>query len=483
VSNPNNFVICALPALVLEDKAAVIADALSPGGTGDPFAGLERYERRILQEVTALGVPFYSWETFSPAGRAGLYEVMRTLVIATIKQVDPGYVEDFWNREGYVGAEDSELGRFFRESLVEYNDSVQSVELGADGVPVAITLGKTPEGSSIGLEFTIFDKGYGHKLGSFTGTFDETDRSVFIHSDSNATVLAYLSEGVQLRIDNRWYLAVHTYHRHQVPPVEDGYYGYDYLRDTKGKPLYPQRDIFIAPTNSIGASGGGTHTGEIKAKLIVMDNLLDSGAFPWHADWYKRQVRAALGDRKFTKNYRLYFNERADHFMGPVATASQTRIVDFTGLYEQLLRDLSDWVERGRGPPLQTQYKVNDGQVIVPAPASKRGGIQPAVVLTVDAANRTDINTGDSVALRVTAEVPPDAGEIVSVEWDFYGTGEFVTLDVGKPSKKLSSVIKHVYNTTGTYFPAVRVASHRDGDMHTPFARALNLGRARVVVH
>ncbi|KAL3496362.1 hypothetical protein BJX62DRAFT_222052 [Aspergillus germanicus] len=452
VSNPNNFVICALPALVLETKAALIVDALSPGGSGDPFAVLQAYERRILEEVTALGVPFYSWETFSPAGRAGLYETMRTLVVATIKGVDPGYVEDFWNLEGYAGAEDSELGEFFRESLVKYNDTVQSVQLGLDGIPVGITLGQVPEGSSIGLEFTIIDEGYGHELGSFTGTLNETDKSVSIHSDSNATVLAYLSEGAQVRIDNRWYLAVHTYHRHQVPPAEDGYYGYDYLRDTKGRPLYPQRDIFIAPTNSIGASGGGTHTGKIKAKLIVMDNLLDTGAFPWHADWYKRQVRAALGDRRFNDNYRLYFNERADHFMGPVATASQTRIVDFTGLYEQLLRDLSGW----------TQYQVKSGQVLVPASASGRGGIQPAVVLTVNAANRTEI-----------AEVPPGAGKIVSVEWDFYGTGEF----------RLNSLIEHVYNTTGTYFPAVRVASHRDGDVDTPFARALDLGRARVVVH
>jgi hypothetical protein len=483
VSNPNNFVIVALPTLVLESKAALIADALSPGGSGDPFARLEGYERRILGEVTTLGVPFYSWETFSPAGRAGLYETMRTLVIATIKEADPGYVEDFWNREGYAGAENSELGDFFRQSLVEYNDTVQTVQLGADGIPVGITLAQVPEGSSIGLEFTILDESHGYKLGSFTGTLNETDKSVSIYSDSNATVLAYLSEGAQVRIDNRWYLAVHTYHRHQLPPAEDGYYGYDYLRDTKGKPLYPQRDIFIAPTNSIGASGGGTHTGKIKAKLMVMDNQLDTGAFPWQADWYKRQVRAALGDRRFNDNYRLYYNERADHFMGPVATASQTRIVDFTGLYEQLLRDLSGWVERGREPLLQTQYQVKNGQVRVPASASDRGGIQPAVVLTVNAANRTEIGAGESVALEVAVEVPPGAGKIVSVEWDFYGTGEFLVGDVGRPSKKLSSVIQHVYSTAGTYFPAVRVASHRDGDVDTTFARALNLGRARVVVH
>ncbi|KAL2809883.1 hypothetical protein BJX63DRAFT_445034 [Aspergillus granulosus] len=482
ISNPNNFGICALATLVLESKAELVGDALRPGGSGDPFTGLESHERLVLEEVTALGVPFYSWDTFSDAGagRAGLYEVMRTLVIATVKGVDPGYVEDFWNREGYAGAEDSDLGRFFRGVLVEYNDTVQSVELGGDGVPVGITLSKVPQGSPIGLEFTILDED--HELGSFTGIFNETDKSVSIYSDNNATILAYISEGAQLQINNRWYLAVHTYHRHQVPPAEDGYYGYDYLRDANGEPLYPQRDIFLAPTNSISASGGGTHTGNIKAKVIVMDNLLDNGAFPWHADWYKHQVQAALGDQ-FDDNYRLYFNEHADHFMGPVAQASQTRIVDFTGLYEQLLRDLSGWVEEGREPPLQTQYQVENGQVIVPASASNRGGIQPAVVLTVNAANRTDIDAGDSVRLKVTAKVPPGAGKIVSVEWDFYGTGGFVAGDLGQPCEKLSTVVRHVYDTAGTYLPAVRVASHRDGDTDTLFARALNLGRARVVVH
>ncbi|KAL4789746.1 hypothetical protein BDV19DRAFT_382853 [Aspergillus venezuelensis] len=483
VSNPNDFTISALATLVLENKAQLVGDALRPGGSGNPFIGLESYERFVLEEVTALGIPLFSWETLSGETRAESYEVMRTLVIATIKGVDPGYMDDFWNREGYTGAEESELGRFFRESLVEYNDTVQSVQLGNDGVPVGITLGKVPQGSSIGLEFTILDEDYGYELGSFTGTFDETDKTVFIYSDNNETVLASLFEGAQLRIDNRWYLAAHTYHRHQVPPLEDGYYAYDYLRDKNGQPLYPQRDIFIAPTNSIGASGGGTHTGNIKAKLMVMDNLLDSDAFPWHADWYKRQVQAALGDRRFENQYRLYFNENADHYMGPVAKSSQTRIVDFTGLYEQLLRDLSGWVEQGLEPALQTQYKVKNGQLTVPESASHRGGIQPVVVLTVDAASRTDIDAGDSVELRVNAEVPSSAGEIVAVEWDFYGTGDFVAGTLSEPCKKLNTIVKHVYNATGTYFPAVRVASHRDGDMDTAFARALNLGRARVVVH
>ena len=40
----------------------------------------------------------------------------------------------------------------------------------------------------------------------------------------------------------------------------------------------------------------------------------------------------------------------------------------------------------------------------------------------------------------------------------------------------------HAFSKPGTYFPALRVASQREGDPNTPFARALNLSRVRVVV-
>jgi hypothetical protein len=40
----------------------------------------------------------------------------------------------------------------------------------------------------------------------------------------------------------------------------------------------------------------------------------------------------------------------------------------------------------------------------------------------------------------------------------------------------------HAFTNPGTYFPALRVASQREGNPSTPFARSLNLGRVRVVV-
>ena len=40
----------------------------------------------------------------------------------------------------------------------------------------------------------------------------------------------------------------------------------------------------------------------------------------------------------------------------------------------------------------------------------------------------------------------------------------------------------HTYTATGTYFPALRATSQREGDPATPHARIQNLGRVRVVV-
>ncbi|KAL4747010.1 hypothetical protein BDW72DRAFT_197168 [Aspergillus terricola var. indicus] len=481
ISDPNNWAIRALAGLVLDNKSEQIVNAMRPGGSGNPFIGLEEYESDVLREATALGVPLNAWEDFDGVARnrTSMYSTIRTTVIPTLKDVDPSYADDFWNENGYLGAEESDLGRFFRENLAEFNCTVEEVYFGDDGIPMGIKLDWSPKQSPVELEFTI--QNTGEDVGSFTGLINKTNGDVYIYSDSNATVLANLAEGVQLKASNRWFLAVHGLHRHQVPPTEDGYYGYDYLRNEKGEPLYPQREVLLATSIAIGASGGATHTGNITGKLFVMDNLGDFDAFPWHADWYRSQVQKALGNH-FEENYRLYYNEHADHYMEPMAQDQQARIVEFTGLYEQLLRDLSAWVEHGITPPEQTRYSVQAGQVVVPPTASERAGIQPVVELLVDGANETVLSAGSSATFDLSAEVPPGAGKIVSLEWDFEGTGEFSAAVCGEPSVRVTAQISNVYDQPGTYFPAARVASHRDGDVDTSFARALNLGRVRVVV-
>ncbi|KAH6988578.1 hypothetical protein EDB80DRAFT_865564 [Ilyonectria destructans] len=481
ISDPYNWCIRALGGLVLESKAAEIIDAVSPGGGGDPFSILDASERAILDEVTALGIPLHAWEDFEGVGqnRTQLWFLLRIMVIPIVKQRDPTYVNDFWSKPGYLGTEQSAIGDLFRNTLVDFNVTVREVHLGADGVPVQITIDEVPSDINVnGLEFTVVS-GDG-STGSFTAYLVSSTNTVVIDIGQNATTLATLSPGTQLLVDNRWFLAVHGFHRHQVP-TRSGFYGYDYLRDENGDPIYPQRDVLVGTSISEGASGGGTHTGNITAKTIVMDNLHDFDAFPWHADWYRSQVKNALR-RRFDDNYRLHYSDNADHSMGSVTGELQTRLVDFTGLYEQHLRDLSAWVENGIEPPEQTRYKVEDGQVEVPQTAAERRGIQPVVDLTVSSGNRTEVSVGNVVTFKLHVEVPQGTGKVVSTEWDFYGVGDFVVKEFGKIRSTVDITLEFTYDTPGTYLPAVRVASQREGDAETQFARALNLGRVRVVV-
>lgn len=481
ISDPFGFSVAALGGLVLENKVAQLQDAIRPGGSNEPSQILNAMEQSVCEEVSALGMPPGAWEDFSGTAhnRSNLYEILRTTSVA-IKSMDPTYSDDFWNEPGYLGQEQSDLGNLFRDSLIDFNATVRKVTRGAENVPVDIELDiAVPSKASLRnwYELTIQSACSGVEGEStFTGRMDPNSTSVLLYSDNNSTILNCLEENVKLRVDNRWFLAMHAFHRHELP-TREGYYVLDYLRNKNGTPRYPQRDILVAHTFAETASGGGTNTGNITAKMIVMDNLLDNKAFPWEADWYRTQVQKALGDR-FDSNYRLYYSDSADHEMGPVAPEMQYRLVDFTGLYEQHLRDLSAWVEKNIEPPPATNYQIRNGQVDVPESASQRAGIQPVAHLTA----QKESQVGSPVTLQAFIEIPHAIGKIVSVEWDVLGNGNFVHASFGMPDTVIRVNTTHTYTEAGVYFPSVRVASHRSGNTQTPYALAYNLGRTRVVV-
>lgn len=379
--------------------------------------------------------------------------------------------------------EQSDLGDLFRNSLIDFNTIVRKVDRGAENVPVNIKLDTPLSKASLRnwYEFTIQLECSGAAKGStFTGRMDPDSTSVLLYSDNNSTILNCLKEDVKLRVHNRWFLPMHVFHRHEIP-IREGYYIFNYLRKEDGTPRYPQRSLLAANTFANSASGGGTHTGNITAKMIVMDNLMDNKAFPWQADWYKSQVQKALGDQ-FSDNYRLYYSDNADHEMGPVASIVQYRLIDFTGLYEQHLCDLSAWVENDIEHPSVTNYTARNGQVEVPESASQRAGIQPVAHLKVQNGTRVEVQVGIPVTLEAFVEVPHGVGKIVSVEWDTHGNGKFVQGSFGAPNTVTRVNITHAYTESGVYFPSIRVASHRSGETKTPYALAYNLGCARVVV-
>jgi hypothetical protein len=475
-SIPNDFFIRAFARFVLEDKAPRIASAVSPGGSGDPYAGLDDVERAVLLEVTRLGVPLRAWEDYEyvlglndPQGLLGFGSALRGS--------DPTYVDDLWNKPGYLGTEQSALGERFRAARRDHLATITEVSRNAQNEPTSLILDGGPAlPATTGLDFTLYAADGTTQVGTLSGSLDPATKVFTLGSGNPASVLSAIGTGARLRIDNRWSLALLSYHRHQVP-TRPGFSAWDQFRAPDGTPLYPQRPIEIGPIISRGVTDGGTHNGMLQGKVIVVANLLDTDAYPWHADWYSARVRESLGER-YDDNFRLWYNDNADH-IGP----RTARLVQYNGILQQALRDVSAWAERGVAPARSTRYDVVDSQIRVPENAEARQGIQPVVELTVNGAALVDVAAGQSVTFVAKIQVPPGAGKVVGTEWDFVGTGNFTASPFGSPSETVEVSVPFTYTTPGTYFPALRVTSHREGDTSTPFAKVQNLGRVRVVVH
>src|SRR5690606_22024880 len=98
--------------------------------------------------------------------------------------------------------------------------------------------------------------------------------------------------------------------------------------------------------------------------------------------------------------------------------------------------------------------------------------------------DRAEVAVGEAVTLTARIEVPPAPGRVVSARWDVEGLGTYPDrAELGDPTSEVVVVgTEHSYSAPGTYFPALRVASQREGDAATPFARSMNLDRVRVVV-
>jgi hypothetical protein len=217
--------------------------------------------------------------------------------------------------------------------------------------------------------------------------------------------------------------------------------------------------------------------------MIVVECLLDGDALPWQADWYRKQVEAIEGPHVDEK-YRLWYVDNANH-TDPTTEAQQTHAVAYSGTVQYALRELTGWVEQGIVPPPTSEYRVQDGQVHVPASAAERKGIQPVVHLKVNGGERAEVKAGEAVTFTAQIEVPLAPGKVVSARWDFEGVGAYEdAADLENPTSETVHVTAtHAFSKPGTFFTALRVASQREGNPITQFARSLNLGRVRVVVN
>jgi hypothetical protein len=500
-SLPNVFTVQAHALRLLDGKFDGIVDALEPGGSGDMYAGLTEEQKAALKEVTLMGMPPRAW--FAHERLALNYTAVLASVIGTVFNEDPTYFQDFWKLPGYLGANPPQS---LKDARIQQSVTLKAVVTTAEarklGLPVGIAAGtrdtapaafrlsELPKGRLQGA-FVLprSGTGVGQRL-MITGVIGDVVMMGF--DDRNMAALEGMRPGDALDIDNSDYLAVQTYHRHQNPSNE--YTVWDQFRGPDGQPIYPQRPL-IKGYDQVGP-GNSWQSGKFDCKMITVDCMMDEAAYPWQVDWYRNQVKKQLGPR-FDNQYRVWFVDHAMHvnpsrYLMPNEGADEptehhgptdTHIVSYAGVLQQALRDVAAWAEKGIPPVVATDYRMIDGQIELPATAAERHGLQQVVDLTANGGLRADVKVGQPVELVGLIETPAGVGQIISAEWDYDGGGAFVDIDSFTDAATKRTVKRtYAFDKPGSYIVAVRVTVQRKDAVGTPFAKIINLGRARVVV-
>ncbi|WWD01009.1 hypothetical protein V866_007947 [Kwoniella sp. B9012] len=473
----------AFGALFLQDATGSISDAVLPGGSGQPYAGLSELQASVLGETSFNGIPIGAWDVLNYTMASQLLRGFWPV----IQGIDPTFGDDFWNKPSYLGTENSERGDFLRAhrfvgsvnigqiSTNSSTDNVSSVSipsLNVDGlVNRTILAGDT-------AVFSIVDRD-NTTVANVTGTLDH-DAKVFTLTTGVSS--ESLSSGLKLHYDNSFYLAAHAYARSQVPAQSEGYYTFDQYRSENGSALYPQRALEMGPLFAQSPSGGATYTGQISVKTIMVQNLLDVDAFPWNADWYRQRVRQALNADPETQT-RIWYQQNADHFdIADLSLSNRTRVIFYDPYLWQALKDVANWHEQGIEPPRSSQYTNDNAQISVPYDVNQRGGIQPAVKLDVDGEQRVAVSAGEAVTFQGEAKAVPYTGKIVQIAWDYEETGNYTIVPLASAEECLSFTGWHTYSKSGEYYAAIRVATNRDGNLNENYLLHYNLARVRVVV-
>lgn len=497
---PNMFTVRMQALRVLRDKFPGIVDAMEPGGSGDPYAGLTPHEASVLREVEQMGFPMKTWFGYKTMGLHGF-----AALYGGVAAADPTYFTDFWTKPGYLGQDHPE---FFTKDRIQFKTTVGAPITAAEAARRGLSSNpfeQQEEGNRGGVDNAYkgppgeADRIVGYRLsaappqvyflggdllvssGAVAGkrlTLNTLRGDTIMLGLADPRLAAQIKPGDEVTVDNSNFLAMETYHRHQVPGKE--FTVWDQFRKPDGTPIYPQRRMLLGPLFT-KSTAGSLQTGRFEGKMILAASLWDREAMPWQADWYRGRVQEHLG-AKTDQNFRLWYTDHALHGDEPTTEAA-SRVVTYVPVLQQALSDLAAWVEKGIAPPASTNYRVVKGQVIVPATAAARRGIQPVVTLTVARRDRIEVAKGQPVVLTGTIAVPPGAGGLVAAEWDFDGLGKFpVTSPIPRGAKRATVTATHVFDKPGTYFPALRGSSERNGNPNTPYGRVRNLDSVRVIV-
>lgn len=476
---------------LLGDRLAGVIDAIEPGGSGDPFVGLDTHQREELATLYRLGFPRGSEVLISePVGAVSAWAWQADSMLAE----DPSYFEAFWSLPGYVGHD--EAGQIV-EAVVQSKAVVKRVVTAAEllvlaeGLPGVGALAKFMvgmKGSDYPCAVEIEDDVPGYLNGASVkiASGAAQGRSLYVAGvargilyldgagDAGTRRLTDVAPGDELLIDNHDFLAYCYSHRHHASPVSP--------TRLDGVPVHPQH-----PLPRSAALLGGPASGRFTGKLLLLPGTHDSNVWPGTAVALLDQIADVQGAAA-TERVRIRWMEHAENLPGSfipsgASPAMTTRFIDYNPLVEQSLHDLAAWVEHDL-PPASTSYEYHDGRLTLPTNATERGGVQAVVTVTANDAARATVAAGDVVTLQVHIDTPPDAGAVVSVRWDLEGAGAFDHTQPlpDAPVRSLTLETQHRYEHPGTYFPTARVTTHRDGDRTATHRLIPNLGGARVVV-
>jgi hypothetical protein len=462
-SIPSSFTVIqhTLRVLRRRDKVAGVIHAVKVGA--DPYAALDNEERAALREATLFGFPTSGW-----ADSCAIAQDFFPNLAPFIPKLDPNYNEDFWTTPGYLGAEPSAL---VREARFQFDTEVVDV---IDGFPARFLLAALPERDFGNAHLVLMQ---GALAGSSIPIRDHDGSSIGFALYADQSVINSVHAGDAVRIDNSWALAMETYHRHQVPDPSEGLYAWDQYRDAAGEPIYPQRERLIGPAIARRFSGLPI-SGAIDGKMLMLQGLADISLHPWQADWYRSRVAQSLGSDP-RQAFALRFIENGGHD-NPKHLCSNTEIITLNGHVEQALQDICGWVEKAVLPS-ETRYEVVDAQIVLPATAHERRGVQPVVRLTANGKARAEASIKETVSFSAEIEAPEVGGAIILVEWDFEGVGDFPAKDRTLwRGDRLRANSAHTYARPGSYLAAVRVTYQRREQIGSTHGLAQNIARVQV---
>ena len=510
VSLPNTITMHAQGQRVLRHAFGKIIDNLEPGGSGDMYQGLNDMEKDMLRELTDMGFPPMAWY-LEASGH--IDDGSLPVLSPGVKRADPGFFEDFWKVPGYAGADPQSSavrdrlqfkGKVKRVHLPGRPESIgeeQEIEsrngvddawkkMLTDGRDAWIEMETLPEGDDLylkGVNIT-FETGDARGMQLLLGDMekDEVTGGGFLTigmcygMSDLGEALSKVKPGDILCLDNSDYIAIQHYYRHQVPDAT--FHAWDQFRREDGTPALPQRP------NVMGYALNGTgrpQDGQIQGKVMVIQSLMDESTCPWCGDWYRNKVIEATGSEE---NFRLYYMQRCMH--NNSIDSANNMVVNYMGALCQALLDMADWLQEGKEPLRTTLYRRQGGQILEEKDASRRGGMQAGILLTVNGAKCARVRAGGEFVLRAEAILPQDAGKVTAIDFDYRDSHVFpgrveglfpVKAEEGGVKGAFAEVV-HSFEKPGTYFVSARVSSQRQGRADDIFTQVLNLDRVRVIV-